>query len=403
MKIFGIFNKDESLDSKIEKMIRRRDVKGLVALLRLTHMDLRDRVFIVYELRKFNDKLAASAVTEQLAIIARGLRDPIADVRAEPAKALGIIGDHTSTNVLLEATTDNNREVRCRAIEALGSIGGPNSCDTLLKAFNDTDPMVQETAVKAITFGKFTSADHFRIIEALVPFLTSSNKTLRAKVLEQLIHLHWEQQTDDERARFRIAADQWDALSVLGAAAVAPLVDCLEDVDEERRIKAIEALASIGLSATQVLPILENMETSGCSSEERSAIHSARYAIDPHYKRDWLLQQIETFKKGNAKELKRFMQLLQSMDILALGECRAEYGFPGNIYHVCSLEEIVYNTFYLFRPLGQLDYLRDRKSLFKYKKDEDEVIDGYIFKGAEHICRVVRVGEDQFVYEQKLR
>jgi len=52
------------------------------------------------------------------------LNDPVAEVRAKAAWALGEIEDPRATEALSKAMKDDNDEVRRMAIWALGQIGG---------------------------------------------------------------------------------------------------------------------------------------------------------------------------------------------------------------------------------------------------------------------------------------
>ena len=67
------------------------------------------------------------------------LQSPHTQVRAESARALGILGAAETTAFISKLLQDKEWEVRREAAGALGKLGNPESIEPLAKVLDDTD------------------------------------------------------------------------------------------------------------------------------------------------------------------------------------------------------------------------------------------------------------------------
>lgn len=120
---------------------------------------------------------------------------------------------------LIEALQNEDRHVRGYAAEALGRIGDP------------------------------------RAIQPLIGVIKERDWETRKQIAEALDALGWKPDFDDENsAWYWSALENWEICAAIGAPAVEPLVDVLQNqCDEVCNIYAAQALAKIGLPAVEPL------------------------------------------------------------------------------------------------------------------------------------------------------
>lgn len=92
------------------------------------------------------EKFGSAAVPVLLNILRSGRFEG----QALAAKALGIIGDRSATEGLVEALSDKSMWVRVPAAEALGAIGGKQAVVGLIAALSDDETEVQRSAADAL-------------------------------------------------------------------------------------------------------------------------------------------------------------------------------------------------------------------------------------------------------------
>jgi HEAT repeat protein len=170
----------------------------------------------------------------------QALDDERWEVRWGAARALGEIGDKSALKTLVPALKDKDIKVRKEVAEALGTMGEP-AVGPLIQTLEDTDGEVREKAAKAL--GKMGDA---RAVGPLFTALHDSKSEVRKKAAKALDKLAWKPGDDSERVRYLIAKKKWADLVTIGASAVKPLIQALEDTDSKVRKGAAEALGKIG-------------------------------------------------------------------------------------------------------------------------------------------------------------
>ncbi len=120
-----------------------------------------------------------SRVLELLAV------DPVPEVRAEAARALGAVPDADADVVrrLVDALADENDRVRRTATLALGRVRHPMAVDALLASLESNPELWQETSAA------LTGAGGPETIERLVPLLSSPVSHTRCGALRAVAAL----------------------------------------------------------------------------------------------------------------------------------------------------------------------------------------------------------------------
>src|SRR5262245_57493638 len=173
--------------------------------------------------------------TEAVRVLAEALGDPETDVRELAAAGLSEFGPEAQIALpeLIKAIQDESAVVRRRALRAIGLIG-PTSADdalpSLIAATEDDDESVAMQAVS--TIGDLGPA--------------------AAPAIPALMSAIW---TGDVRRRAVAGA----AVTHIGEAAVASLMQSLEHPAPEVRSKVAHLLAQIGPAAAEARPALQNL------------------------------------------------------------------------------------------------------------------------------------------------
>ncbi|MFW9996720.1 MAG: HEAT repeat domain-containing protein [Candidatus Odinarchaeota archaeon] len=141
-------------------------------------------------------------------------------------KALGKVGDPRAVQPLLKALKDGEQTVRCEAVTAMGRVGGPQVVEPLIRALVDEDSDVRGCAAKALGKTGYT-----RVVKPLLESLTDEDDCVRS-----------------------CAATGFNEL---GGSAVEPLLNLLEDKDEDWTVRgcAAKALGAVG-DARAVEPLI---------------------------------------------------------------------------------------------------------------------------------------------------
>jgi HEAT repeat protein len=101
--------------------------------------------------------------------------DPVPEVRAEAARALGVTGEPAeSVAPLVEALDDPNVEVRRAATLALGRIDSPRAVEALVEVLTDHPELWREVSAALAT------ASGHDLEERLLPLLDSESSQVRS-------------------------------------------------------------------------------------------------------------------------------------------------------------------------------------------------------------------------------
>lgn len=162
------------------------------------------------------------------------LHDDELQVRWAAAYALGQIGDTTILADLIQALKGNKTYVRRALSDALRRVVRTPSVLALLQALRDEDTDVRMAALEALGDIGQQESPHFQtqIASEMLPLLQDADPCVRRLVAETLGRLH-------ERA------------------AIAPLLECLEDPVWQVRWAVVEALGKLG--DRNVVPYLLDM------------------------------------------------------------------------------------------------------------------------------------------------
>ena len=196
------------------------------------------------------------------------------ETRLKAAHKLGKLGDPRAVEPLGLALTDenNDEQVRNNAIWALGELRAPRAVEPLLKALqNDKVYWLRQNAAEAL--GKIGDAraaaplcraalDHDEgissaaeealvaiggpAVDTLCSMLKDHDSAVRRMAARALERMGFETRDPKLQAWYDIAKGEWERVASLGAAAIAPLAQALQDPDGVVREFAAWALGVIG-------------------------------------------------------------------------------------------------------------------------------------------------------------
>jgi hypothetical protein len=161
------------------------------------------------------------------------------DVQWRAADALGTLGE-AACEPLLRPLAYPMTHVRIGVVEALGAIKSQRSVEPLIHTLM-TDMSSEVRWVTALALGEIRDK---RAIPALLASLKDKDRYVRygsAKALEQI---GWLAETDQDKAYYSIALEDWDDITKMGKPAIGPLVDMLRDEHSAIRVRIIEILGS---------------------------------------------------------------------------------------------------------------------------------------------------------------
>lgn len=197
-----------------------------------------------------NDPARRLLIGEAGADLSRTLRDPVPEVRAAAAEALGSLQDTTAVLALIDVLgKDTDASVRRAAAWALGQIEDPRAIPSLGEALRrDTDVDVRRMAAEALG-----DIDDRRAIPPLSEALQKDDDAeVRARAAHGLGHYEDAGSLPVLLAvleREKIAAVKLAVLETLGdigdKRAFAQLVPILRDADPEIRVAAVHALGHL--------------------------------------------------------------------------------------------------------------------------------------------------------------
>jgi len=163
------------------------------------------------------------------------------DVQWHAARALGTMGAD-ATLPLIHVLGHPGINTRLGAIEALGAIRDPRAIEALaaLLASHETSELRWATALALGEIGDQT------VTPALLNALRDADRYVRYGAAKALEQVGWSAETDEDRAFYYIALEDWDAIKKMGKSATGPLIDMLRERHPAIRARIIEILGSIG-------------------------------------------------------------------------------------------------------------------------------------------------------------
>jgi HEAT repeat protein len=206
--------KDQNLLAIYEQILARipSASPALTKLLATAHPVVRARAADIFSISK--EKSAVPALLD-------ALQGEHFTVRARAALALGKIGDSTAVQPLLHALKDSEDEVRIAACLALGLFKDPSTFDEITNVLLDDSKIeVRQAAAKALGHTRHPAA---------LPYL-----------MEALRDPFWWYEREVQ------AGDLFTAIEKLGAVAVEPLIEALQDKEGTVRRYAAGLLGRIG-------------------------------------------------------------------------------------------------------------------------------------------------------------
>jgi len=193
------------------------------------------------------DTLSKSRDPRVLEPLIDGLKNENRHVRKKAAEGLGNMGDPRGTEPLIAALDDEYWEVRKKSVEALGKIKDEKAIAPLISSLNDSDHDVRFGAARALQkIGKPATGP-------LVVALKRRESMIRKGAATTLSKIGWRPANTAEAITLLLAGQSWDELTSIGAGAVSPLVEALEDKDGNVREGAAGALKKIGNPAIKPL------------------------------------------------------------------------------------------------------------------------------------------------------
>jgi HEAT repeat protein len=163
------------------------------------------------------------------------------DTQWRAARALGTMGND-ATSLLLRVIENPNINIRLGAIEALASIRDPAAIKVLqvILASDQTSELRWAAALALGEIGDQTVAP------ALLSALRDEDRYVRYGAAKALEQIGLSAETDQDRAFYYIALQDWGAIKKLGKSATGPLIDMLKERHPAIRAQIIEILGSIG-------------------------------------------------------------------------------------------------------------------------------------------------------------
>ena len=266
LAFFDCLNPAGLLGPDVKKLTRRRDIAGLFRL--LEHKDPQVQYEAAEALGNLGDETAVGPLINALK------RDEFSGVRWKAAEALSKIGN-PAVEPLIATLQYPDDDVRWKAAIALGEIGNPDAIEPLIQLLSDDDRFVRSRAAHALSMiGEPAVPPLIHALKKGYPDVRwgaalSLGKTKNPLAVEPLILA-----LADEEAMVR--AEAAAALASIGAPALAPLLSFLKGSKGEIRIEVMTALGELK-NADAIEPLVQLLENA--DDNERQAIADAIDAI----------------------------------------------------------------------------------------------------------------------------
>jgi HEAT repeat protein len=217
-----------------------------------------------------------------LETLSRELQDTDASVRERAAQSLGDLGDPAAVIILFGAIRDENEGVRGKVVESLKQLGWKpseegewvvpsshphtdeegtsftqqNKLDGLVPFLRNPDPAIRRDTAAALG-----DLGNPAALAPLLQCLDDPDLAVQQSARIALKRLGWSSETlipqdPMERGKFLLARRQWADLESMGADAVTPLIDALRHPDKYVRWRAARTLGRLG-SARAIGPLVE--------------------------------------------------------------------------------------------------------------------------------------------------
>jgi HEAT repeat protein/CheY-like chemotaxis protein len=155
------------------------------------------------------EKLAQSDSSDSVGPLLFAVKDEDTGVRCAAARALGRFQDRRATEPLVQMLRDVAPLARAAAAESLGRLGDAQAVNWLVAALRDNDPQV---------------------------------RTIASRSLEKL---GWRPDTDSQRVLQILATGKRHQIVALGAEAIEPLLEMLENGPPNKQLEAVKTLGEI--------------------------------------------------------------------------------------------------------------------------------------------------------------
>ena len=266
LTFFDRINPAGLLGPDVKKLTGRRDIAGLSRL--LEHKDPQIQYEAAEALGNIGDEKAIGPLITALK------RDEFSGVRWKAAEALSKIGN-PAVEQLIATLQYPDDDVRWKAAIALGEIGNPDAVEPLIQLLSDDDRFVRSRAAHALSMiGKAAIGPLIHALQNGDPGVRwgaalALGKTKNPLAVEPLILA-----LADEEAMVR--AEAAAALASIGTPALAPLLNFLKGSKGETRLEVMTALGELK-NADAIEPLVQLLENA--DDDERQAIADAIDAI----------------------------------------------------------------------------------------------------------------------------
>lgn len=228
-EVLGEIDDIRAIEALIETLKEERsDVRHAAARSLGIRNDLRAIEPLIAALENNNDTFRRLAA-ETLGKMGRPAIEPLAHVLNSKnhkigiaaAEALAFMNEEDAIALLKKALTENRPNAQIVSAGVLGKSGDTQSISILLDTLKRGDSRWHLAAVDALeNIGKPAT-------DLLVENLKSNNGAVRNDAVDVLEKMNWNPIDPGEKAYYLIAKERWDDCTVLGNAAVVPLVNAL--------------------------------------------------------------------------------------------------------------------------------------------------------------------------------
>ncbi|MDO8873019.1 MAG: HEAT repeat domain-containing protein [Methanoregula sp.] len=266
LTFFDRINPAGLLGPDVKKLTVRRDIVGLARL--LEHKDPQIQYEAAEALGNIGDESAVGPLITALK------RDEFSGVRWKAAEALSKIGN-PAVELLIATLQYPDDDVRWKAAIALGEIGNPDAIEPLIQLLSDDDRFVRSRAAHALSMIGNTAAPP--LIQALKkgdPDVRWGAALALGKIKNPIAVEPLILALADEEAMVR--AEAASALASIGTPALGPLLGFLKGAHGETRIEVMTAIGELK-NADAIEPLIQLLENA--DDNERKAIADAIDAI----------------------------------------------------------------------------------------------------------------------------
>ena len=266
LTFFDRINPSGLLGTDVKKLTGRRDIVALSRL--LEHKDPQLQYEAAEALGNLGDEKAIGPLITALK------RDEFSGVRWKAAEALSKIGN-PAVEPLIATLQYPDDDVRWKAAIALGEIGNPDAIEPLIQLLSDDDRFVRSRAAHALSMiGDAAIGPLIHALKKDDPGVRWGAAMALGKIKNPLSVEPLLLALADEEAMVR--AEAAAAFVSIGTPALGPLLSFLKGSKGETRIEVVTALGELK-NADAIEPLIQLLENA--DDEERQAIADAIDAI----------------------------------------------------------------------------------------------------------------------------